>query len=230
MKIKISLIVSLLAFSGLLKAQNTPAEASGPKVLSLADSAHYAMGFSIAQDLKSRGIKNLNYALFVQAMQDGFAGKTPILSPEKGQQAIMACFAEAKTKANEPLIAEAKRFLEENKKKKGVSTTLSGLQYEVLTAGKGAKPSASDEVTVHYRGSLINGKPFDSSYDRNEPFSTKLNQVIPGWTEGLQLMPVGSKYRFYIPHQLAYGENGAGADIPPFSVLVFEIELIKIGN
>lgn len=230
MKIKITLIVGLLAFSGLLKAQNTPTETSAPKLISLADSAHYAMGFSIAQDLKSRGFTSLNYALFVQAMQDGFAGKAPILSSEKGQQAIMACFAEVKAKANEPLLAESKRFLEENKKKKGVITTASGLQYEVLSTTKGAKPLATDDVTVHYKGTLSNGKQFDSSYERNEPAKFKLNQVIPGWTEGVQLMPLGSKYRFYIPYQLGYGEKGAGGDIPPFSVLIFEIELIKIGN
>jgi FKBP-type peptidyl-prolyl cis-trans isomerase len=108
--------------------------------------------------------------------------------------------------------------------------TPSGLQYEILTTTTAPKPKETEQVTVHYKGTLIDGKPFDSSYDRNEPAKFQLNQVIKGWTEGVQLMTVGSKYRFYIPYELAYGENGAGADIPPFSVLIFEIELLKIGQ
>jgi FKBP-type peptidyl-prolyl cis-trans isomerase len=194
------------------------------------DSASYAMGASIAKDLKSRSLTGLNYGLFVQAMQDVFKGQAPALDMMQGQQAIMACFADAKNAAAEPLKAEAKRFLEENKKRKGVLTTASGLQYEVLKATKAPQPKATDEVTVHYKGTLVNGKQFDSSYDRNEPAKFGLNQVIKGWTEGVQLMTVGSKFKFYIPAELAYGENGAGQDIPPYSVLIFEIELLKIGQ
>lgn len=119
-------------------------------------------------------------------------------------------------------------FLAENGKKTNIKTTASGLQYEVLTEGKGKKPTASDNVTVHYKGTTIDGKEFDSSYGRGEPTSFPLNQVIPGWTEGVQLMSEGSKYKFYIPSNLAYGEQGAGGTIGPNETLIFEVELIKI--
>ena len=121
-----------------------------------------------------------------------------------------------------------KKFLEENAKKEGIKSTPSGLQYEVLREGTGPKPGASSTVEVHYEGRLINGKVFDSSYQRNETISFPLNRVIPGWTEGLQLMPTGAKYRLYIPSELGYGARGAGADIPPNAALVFDVELISI--
>ena len=127
-------------------------------------------------------------------------------------------------------MKEGQDFLEQNKKRAGVQTTASGLQYEVLTAGTGVKPLATDSVLVHYKGTLLNGKQFDSSYDRGEPISFPLNRVIPGWTEGVQLMPAGSKYKFFIPYNLAYGERGAGQDIPPYSTLIFEVELLKVNG
>jgi len=194
------------------------------------DSASYAIGGSISFDLKSRGLSALNYAVLVQAMQDVFAGKNPQISMQDGQQAIMAYFTSLKKKQEEPLIAAAANFLAENKKKKGVIALPSGLQYEVLTAAKGAKPKATDSVTVHYKGTLANGKQFESSYERNQPATLSLTQVIQGWVEGLQLMSVGAKYRFYIPYQLGWGANGAGQDIPPYSVVIFEIELLKIAQ
>lgn len=203
---------------------------SSLKLSSQLDSASYAIGASITFDLKSRGLSALNYAVLVQAMQDVFAGKNPQISMQDGQQAIMAYFTELKKKQDEPLIAAAASFLAENKKKKGVITLPSGLQYEVLTAAKGAKPKATDSVTVHYKGTLANGKQFESSYERNQPATLSLTQVIPGWVEGLQLMSVGAKYRFYIPYQLGWGANGAGQDIPPYSVVIFEIELLKIAQ
>jgi len=133
-----------------------------------------------------------------------------------------------KTESPEVSKAKGEAFLAENAKKDNIITTASGLQYEVLTAGEGAKPLATDQVTVHYKGTLISGKTFDSSYDRGQPATFGLNQVIPGWTEGVQLMSVGAKYRFFIPYQLAYGERGAGGDIPPYAALIFDVELIKI--
>jgi FKBP-type peptidyl-prolyl cis-trans isomerase len=125
-------------------------------------------------------------------------------------------------------ISEGEKFLAENAKKPGVTTTASGLQYEVLKPGAGAKPTPSNQVTVHYVGTLLNGKEFDSSVRRGEPATFGVTQVIQGWVEGLQLMPLGSKYKFYIPANLAYGERGAGGDIPPYATLIFEVELIKI--
>jgi FKBP-type peptidyl-prolyl cis-trans isomerase len=125
-------------------------------------------------------------------------------------------------------MASGKEFLEENGKKPGITTTSSGLQYEVLQEGAGPKPAASSTVEVHYEGRLTNGKVFDSSYQRKETISFPLNRVIPGWTEGLQLMPTGAKYRLYIPSELGYGARGAGADIPPHATLIFDVELISI--
>ena len=126
------------------------------------------------------------------------------------------------------VIEESEAFLEENSKREGVKVTESGLQYEVITEGSGPKPTAEDKVKVHYTGTLVNGTKFDSSVDRGEPIEFNLNGVIAGWTEGLQLMPVGSKYRLYIPYDLGYGTRGAGQDIPPFAALVFEVELLDI--
>jgi FKBP-type peptidyl-prolyl cis-trans isomerase FkpA len=126
------------------------------------------------------------------------------------------------------MAAADEQFLAENRKKEGVMTTVSGLQYKVIEAGSGAKPKATDTVRVHYRGRLVDGKVFDSSYDRGQPISFGLNQVIRGWTEGLQLMPVGSKYELYIPSALGYGERGAGGVIPPNATLIFEVELLGI--
>jgi FKBP-type peptidyl-prolyl cis-trans isomerase len=194
------------------------------------DSASYALGLSVAEDLKTRGVKTLNFTLLAKAMEDIFNNKPAGLNHDQRQKAIYSFLEAAQKERQGAAIAEGTRFLEENKKKPGVVTLPSGLQYQVIKTGTGAKPKASDEVTVHYKGTLLNGKQFDSSYDRKEPLAITLNQVIPGWTEGVQLMPVGSKYRFFLPYQLGYGENGAGQDIPPYSVLIFEIELIKIGK
>ena len=194
------------------------------------DSASYAFGYNISQDLKARGFDKVNYKLLAKAMEDGFTDATPMMSKEACQKAIGDALAAASKAKFAPVLAEGQKYLAENKKKSGVITTASGLQYEVLRTAVGDKPKATDQVTVHYKGTLINGKEFDSSYSRNEPTSFPLNGVIRGWTEGVQLMSVGSKYRFVIPYDLAYGENGAGEGIPPYSVLIFEVELVKIGK
>lgn len=220
-----SLLSSLFAFSAKAQESVSPIQLSAQ-----IDSASYSIGASIAFDLKARGLNTLNYNALVKAMQEVFAGKAPQIPMQEGQQSIMGYLAAVKKKQNEPLIAAATAFMAENKKKKGVVTLPSGLQYEVLTAAKGPKPKATDSVTVHYKGTLANGKQFESSYERNQPATLSLTQVIPGWVEGLQLMSVGAKYRLYIPHQLGWGENGAGQDIPPYSVVIFDIELIKIGQ
>ncbi len=203
-----------------------------PAIKSQSDSLNYAFGASIAQDLKKQGITTVNYSLLNRAMMDVFQDKKPSLTAEQSQKLIYAYMSAMSKKKYEGVIAEGTKFLEDNKKKDSVVSLPSGLQYKVLKAADGPKPKATDEVTVHYKGTLLNGKQFDSSYDHEggKPISFTLNRVIPGWTEGVQQMSVGSKYRFFIPYQLAYGANGAGQDIPPYSALIFEVELIKIGK
>ena len=222
------ILFAVAAFSTYSSAQTKPAAA--PIFKTQLDSASYAFGASIANDLKNRGVNTLNYALVSKAMSDVFSSGNAIFSPEKCQEVIYGLLSTLEKKKYEGAIADADKFLSENKKKAGIITLPSGLQYEIIKPAAGAKPLATDEVTVHYKGTLTDGKQFDSSYDRGEPTSFTLNQVIPGWTEGVQQMPVGSKYRFFIPYALAYGERGAGKEIPPYSTLIFEIELIKIGK
>lgn len=196
------------------------------------DSASYALGVSTGASYKEN-LKNLPgeeidvdnvIAGFVQAIK----GDSLKMTPEAAQRYLNNYFMEAQTReANENKEA-GEKFLAENKTKDGVFTTESGLQYQVITEGTGAKPTATDRVKVHYTGTLLDGTKFDSSLDRGEPTVFGVNQVIKGWTEGLQLMPVGSKYIFWIPSELAYGRQGAGRDIKPNSVLKFEVELLEI--
>jgi len=194
------------------------------------DSASYAFGISMGEGLKERGLSTLNYDLMVKGLRDAFAANKAMLSGPVAQAAISRAFAQAGKAKYAGKIAEGNAFLQSNKNIKGVKTTSSGLQYMVIKEGNGIKPKATDTILAHYKGTLLNGKQFDSSYDRNEPLSLPLNNVIAGWTEGMQLMPTGSKYRFFIPYQLGYGERGAGQDIPPYSTLVFEIELLKVNG
>ena len=233
-------LIAALACSSIAVAQNKPATTQSKPVVTQSkpavappifknqvDSASYAFGASVANDLKQRGVNSLNLALVTKAMGDVFSGGDVKFNPEKSQEIICGLLNVIEKKKFEGAIAEAEKFLTENKKKTGIISLPSGLQYEVIQAGMGPKPVATDEVTVHYKGTLINGQQFDSSYSRGEPTSFTLNQVIPGWTEGLQLMPVGSKYKFYIPQNLAYGSKGARG-IEPLSTLVFEVELLSI--
>ncbi len=233
----LTLSIATLAFAS--NAQTTkpaakkPAattQATSPKPMTALDSASYSFGLKVAMGLKSDGVSKLNYSLLSKAMEDVFNDR-PLTITDAESGAAISSFLERASKVKFSAVeAEGNKFLEENKKNPKVTTLPSGLQYEVLTQGTGAKPQATDTVTVNYKGSLTNGKQFDSSYDRGEPITLPLNNVIPGWTEGVQLMPVGSKYRFYIPYQLGYGERGAGQDIPPYSTLIFDIELMKIGS
>jgi FKBP-type peptidyl-prolyl cis-trans isomerase FklB len=178
--------------------------------------------------MKSSGLQSVNYDLFVKGLKDGFAGGTTSLTTEQADAAIQQLFDKVTKDKYKGNITEGKTFLDKNKTAAGVVSTASGLQYLVLSPGTGIKPTEADTVSVHYKGTLISGKQFDSSYDRGEPLELPVTGVIPGWTEGLLLMPAGSKYRFFIPYQLAYGERGAGEDIPPYSTLVFDVELLKV--
>ncbi|MCZ4242631.1 FKBP-type peptidyl-prolyl cis-trans isomerase [Pedobacter punctiformis] len=194
------------------------------------DSVSYAFGTSIGTGLKTTGLTTLNYDVLLKGLKDAFTGGKVLLDQQQAQQAINAALANANKGKFVGNITEGKNFLEQNKKRAGVQTTASGLQYEVLTQGNGIKPKATDSVLVHYKGTLLSGKQFDNSYDRGEPITFTLNQVIKGWTEGLQLMSAGSKYKLFIPYNLAYGEHGYGQDIPPYSTLIFDVELLKVNG
>lgn len=200
------------------------------------DKLSYALGLNIGQQLRGMGMKDkLVAADFAAAVDDMVQGRPMQISEAEANQLLNEFFTELEKK-QQAAAAEAskaekeagEKFLAENGKREGVTTTASGLQYEVLTEGTGRSPKATDTVRCHYHGTLINGTVFDSSYQRNQPADFGLNQVIAGWTEGVQLMKEGAKYRFYLPYHLAYGERGAGADIPPFAALIFDVELISI--
>lgn len=200
------------------------------------DQVSYSLGLNIGQQLKQMGLKDtLVVEDFAAAITDMLQGNPLKVNPQTAQNVLNAFFADLEAK-QQAAAAEAgkaareagEKFLAENAKRPEVTVTASGLQYEVLTEGTGKQPKASDTVRCHYHGTLTNGKVFDSSVERGEPCEFGLRQVIAGWTEGVQLMKEGAKYRFFIPYNLAYGERGAGADIPPYSALIFDVELIKV--
>lgn len=191
------------------------------------DSLSYALGVSVASFYRQQGLKDLNSALISKAISEVLAGKKPLMSEAQCQNVIMTYMNRAQEAKSKPNVLAGENFLAQNKKKPNVKTTPSGLQYEVITPGNGPRPAATDTVEVNYRGTLIDGTEFDNSYQRGQPISFPLNGVIRGWTEGLQLMPVGSKYKLYIPHQLGYGLNDQGP-IPAGSALIFEVELLRI--
>lgn len=200
------------------------------------DKLSYALGHNIGHQLLDMGLETcLNVNDFAAAISDIMLGREPQLSHEESHRILDSFFSELEERQNAEAAnkgkaarVEGEKFLAENAKRAGVVTTPSGLQYEVINEGTGRQPKASDTVRCHYEGTLIDGTVFDSSYRRNQPAEFGLRQVIPGWTEGVQLMKEGAKYKFYIPYNLAYGEHGAGASIPPYSALVFIVELIKI--
>jgi len=198
-----------------------------------ADSAGYAIGILVGTNNKQQvenapGGADINLDAMVAAFSVASKGEEGAMTTEEADQIIRRYFEAAGEKEGQLNLEEGNAFLEENKSREGINTTASGLQYEVLTEGTGPKPSADDRVRVHYHGTLIDGTVFDSSIDRGEPAVFGVGQVIPGWTEALQLMSVGSKWKVYIPSDLAYGERGAGADIGPNTTLIFEVELLEI--
>lgn len=199
------------------------------------DKLSYALGIGIGSQLAGMGAKELNIDDFAQAIKDVVSGSALKVDNAEAQTLVQNFFRKqeaerqaATAEAGKAAKTAGEAFLAENGKKEGVVTLPSGLQYQVLKEGNGKKPSATDQVVCHYEGTLIDGTVFDSSYKRKEPATFGLNQVIAGWTEGVQLMQEGAKYRFFIPYDLAYGERGAGAQIPPFAALVFDVELIEV--
>ena len=199
------------------------------------DKLSYALGLGIGRQLAQMGANDLSIDDFAAAIKDVVAGNELKMSNHEAQNIVQDYFAKQEQKIQAEMAEKGKaakeageKYLAENAKKEGVVTTKSGLQYQVLKEGNGRKPKATDSVKCHYEGFLIDGTLFDSSVQRGEPATFGLQQVIAGWTEGLQLMQEGAKYRFFIPYLLGYGENGAGQTIPPFSTLIFDVELIEV--
>lgn len=206
---------------------STPA---GLPLRSSSDSLSYAFGISLGEFLKNQGVSSISFPLLNQAITQTLKGQKTFLDVNQCNQLIGKVAEQKREKLSGTEKAAGAKFLAENKKRAGVITTASGLQYEILTKGTGPVPSLSDTINAHYRGALLDGKEFDNSYKRGEPLSIPVAGVIPGWTEALQLMPVGSKWKLFIPSELAYGDYGAGQDIPGGATLVFDIELIEIKN
>lgn len=199
------------------------------------DKLSYALGMGIGQQLAQMGANALSIDDFAQAIKDIVDGKTLKMKHSEAQTIVQDYFRRQEEKLNAEREEKGKatkeageKYLAENAKREGVVTLPSGLQYQVLKEGNGSKPSAKDQVKCHYEGFLIDGTVFDSSVQRGEPAVFGLQQVIAGWTEGLQLMQEGAKYRFFIPYLLGYGASGAGSSIPPYSALIFDVELIKV--
>jgi len=192
------------------------------------DSVSYSLGLNIAKNVKAQGLEDVNIDAILKAFDDIYSENEPMLSEMDAGECLNTYFQKAQLAKSEEGKKAGEEFLEQNKTKDGVVALESGLQYEIIAEGNGDKPGLEDKVTTHYHGTLMDGTVFDSSVDRGEPVSFNVNGVIPGWTEALQLMPVGSKWKLYIPSELAYGERGAGGAIGPNEALIFEVELISI--
>ena len=211
-------------------APNAPSSAFKTPV----EKRSYALGLDIGRQMKKESLE-IDPAVFTQGLKDALSGNHALLSDEELRATIVELQTELRAKQAQVHKEQAEKnkqageaFLAENKKKEGVVTLPDGLQYKILKAGEGKKPTAEDTVVCQYRGTLLDGKEFDSSYKRNQPATFPVNRVIKGWTEALQLMPVGSKWQLFIPSDLAYGERGAGNEIPPDATLIFEVELVSI--
>lgn len=231
--IVLAVLISLGCFAKNTKSAKKDKKHAEPQVelATKIDTASYALGVAIgAQMLEELEKDNYNKGIYAKAFCDVIFSNPTLMTSDSANRYMRQYVKELQNAAIEAAKAEEKKFLEENKKREGVIETASGLQYQVVKMGEGPKPTADSKVKVHYTGSLLNGKKFDSSYDRGEPTSFRLSGVIKGWTEGLQLMPVGSKFTFYIPAELGYGAREVGGVIPPYSTLIFEVELIEIIN
>lgn len=199
-----------------------------PLIRTKVDTVSYGIGQDIGNTLKAQGLDSLNYDLLIKAIKDAAKGSTPLITKEQCNASISDYLQKINTKKMSKNKIAGEQFLAENKAKPGVTTLPSGLQYVILKEGTGEKPTINSKVKTHYHGTLIDGTVFDSSVERGEPISFPVSGVIKGWTEALQLMPVGSKWKLFIPSELAYGERQAGPKIGPGSALVFEVELLAI--
>lgn len=207
------------------------AELKKPLEVDLNDSTEqvsYCFGVIIGSNMKNTGLDSLDMETFHIAMKDVFSNKPLKVDPREAEATMQQYMQQAMMKKSTIVKEKSQKFLESNKTKEGVKTTATGLQYQVLSQGAGKSPTTTDRVTVHYTGKLIDGTVFDSSIQRGQPATFRVNQVIPGWTEALQLMKEGDKWTLFIPYSLGYGERGSPPQIPPFSTLVFEVELMKV--
>ena len=220
--IKIALVVSVIS-----SCQNLTQQKFNFDEANELEKVSYSIGINVATSIKSEGLDSINSFYISKGFQDVFENKDLAINIEESNKIIGEYFNKKQDAKNQRLAIDSKIFLEQNKQKDGVMTTESGLQYLILSEGKGNNPTLNDNVTVHYHGTLIDGTIFDSSVDRKQPATFPLNGVIPGWQEALQMMSVGSKWKIFIPSELAYGESGAGA-IGPNSTLIFEVELLSI--
>ena len=225
-------VVALVLSIGVAGCQNSGSKGD-TKLTNKNDSVSYALGVLIGENNKQQmkgapGVDQLNKEILIAAFQKAFKGDSVQIKAEQANGMIQAFFAEVSVAEGSKNQKTGDDFLAANAAKSGIVTLPSGLQYEIIKEGTGPKPTAEDQVICHYHGTTIDGTVFDSSVDRGEPATFPVGQVIPGWTEALQLMPVGSKWKLYIPSALAYGEKGAGAEIKPNSALIFEVELLEI--
>jgi FKBP-type peptidyl-prolyl cis-trans isomerase FklB len=229
MKFKSSILAGVFAFSMLVSCKNQESMTNDKKTLeTTVEKASYGIGVNIAQNMKSQGLDSLDVNLIAQAMKTVFTSGELLLTAEESNQIIQDYMMGMQAKKAEGAIKAGQEFLDANGKKEGVVTTASGLQYEIMKEGNGPKPTLESKVTTHYHGTLIDGTVFDSSVERGQPATFPVSGVIAGWTEALQLMPVGSKWKLFVPSNLAYGERGAGGQIGPHSTLIFEVELLSI--
>ena len=217
------IILSLILIMGItsINAQNFNTEM---------EKVSYSLGVNVAKSVKNQGLTSIDSEAIAQAFTDVFEGNELKISEQESNLILQDYFGKLAKEAQSANVEAGQKFLAENAKRDGVTTTATGLQYEVLAEGSGDSPKETDQVTVHYHGTLIDGTVFDSSVERGQPATFPVNGVIPGWVEALQLMKPGAKYKLFIPSNLAYGERGAGGSIGPNATLIFEVELISIGG
>jgi len=228
MKFKILQLVIVFSVLIFASCNRTSSVNKNVKLINEIDTVSYSLGVDIGNSVKQGGIEEININAFAAGFMQIIDGDSTSISPEKARKNIQEFFKKLQNIKMENNLKEGKAFLEENKKKEGVITTKSGLQYKIITKGEGAIPTAEDKVRVHYQGTLLNGEVFDSSYERGEPSEFLLSRIIKGWQEALMLMPVGSKWKVFIPSDIAYGKRGTRGAIGPNMTLIFEMELLEI--